>query len=129
MLEKGWPNRQPVLKFGFSRDYIEDRWAYTVAFTGIGSAVVFLCPSANMPGPAVPPERYAAFLLLAGGILVARLAGFNVSYLLFIPVAPAYRGILSPTPAGADGQATFCFPPVRQGVIPARLVMHVIAVW
>ena len=64
-----------------------------------------------MPGPAVPPERYAAFLLLAGGILDTRLAGFNVGHHIFIPVAPAYRGILSPTAAGTDGQATFCFPP------------------
>jgi len=81
-----------------------------------------------MPGPAVPPERYAAFLLLAGGILDAGLAGFNVGHQLFIPVAPAHRGILSPTAAGADGQAAFCFQAAGQGVAPARIALRNIAV-
>lgn len=81
-----------------------------------------------MSGPAVPPERYAAFLLPAGGILDARLAGFNVGHQLFILVSPADRGFLSPTAAGADGQAAFCFPATGQDIATARLVLRDIAV-
>ena len=80
-----------------------------------------------MPGPPVRPERYAAFLPLAFGILGAGLVGLNFGHYLFVPVAPPNRKFLSQVEAGADGQAAFCFPAIGQRVTLAQLVMFVIA--
>ena len=81
-----------------------------------------------MPRPSASPERYIAFLPLARGILDARLAGFNFGHHLFVPVASIDRAFLSQTAPGTDGQAAFCFPAAGSGIVPARLVLRIIAV-
>ena len=79
-----------------------------------------------MPGPSVPLERYAAFLLIICRILDAGLVGFNFVHNLFVSGGSIDRGFLSQAAAGADGQAAFCFPATGEGVTPARLALRVI---
>lgn len=128
MLKADQPNHQPVSIFGLSNDGPEDRGSYSTSLTGAGATFVLLYTPANMPGPAVPPEGYTAFLPPACGILDARLVGFDFGHHLFVPGAQADRGFLPQIAAGIDGQAAFRLSATGSGTLTARFVLRVITV-